>query len=215
VFTGWGKYVGIVNNAPANTAKLKLTITVMDWWHSSTQYPGDVWLDDISVIIYTGGGWLSMNDQGLSTTLPFSTTSGVTVGADLTVNGKAVVTGDIYTVVWTDYSATSTITGWSSFTTKKILYKKVGKLVVVHFHLEGTSNSASSSLTLPYQVVSNMRSTAPGVILAIDNGTQVTTAFAYYNSGGSQIDLAKSIASSSWTSSGTKLCAGHIVYETT
>ena len=39
----------------------------------------------------------------------------------------AIKTLDMVTSVpWTDYSATSTIVGWTSYTTKEIWYKKIG-----------------------------------------------------------------------------------------
>jgi len=51
---------------------------------------------------------------------------------------------------WTDYSNTSTVTGWSSFTTKQIYYKSIGKLVFVEFNIDGTSNADSAQFTLPF-----------------------------------------------------------------
>jgi hypothetical protein len=40
------------------------------------------------------------------------------------------ITGDLYQVSWTDYSATSTIVGWSSFTEKFIYYKKRTRQII-------------------------------------------------------------------------------------
>jgi hypothetical protein len=57
---------------------------------------------------------------------------------------------------WVDYSATSTIVGWSSFTAKKIRYRVVGKLVFVTAQLTGTSNSTTTSFTLPFTSSSNI-----------------------------------------------------------
>ena len=45
----------------------------------------------------------------------------------------------VTSVAWTDYSATSTIVGWSSYTTKSIFYKKIGKLVFVQFVISGVA----------------------------------------------------------------------------
>lgn len=50
----------------------------------------------------------------------------------------------------TDYSSSSTVTGWSSFTTKKIYYTKFGSLMFVTFQISGTSNSYYARFTLPY-----------------------------------------------------------------
>tara|TARA_R110000868_G_C10390535_1_gene720293 strand:+ start:60 stop:479 length:420 start_codon:yes stop_codon:yes gene_type:complete len=51
---------------------------------------------------------------------------------------------------WIDFSEQSTIVGWSSFTTKIIRYRVVGKIVFVHVDLAGTSNSVDLSITLPF-----------------------------------------------------------------
>jgi len=53
--------------------------------------------------------------------------------------------------VWANYSAVSTIVGWSSFTTKLIYTKKIGKTVFVSFFLHGVSNATTISFTLPYK----------------------------------------------------------------
>lgn len=50
---------------------------------------------------------------------------------------------------WIDYSATSTIVGWASFTVKQIFYKQIGKVVHVAVDLEGTSNASGITFTLP------------------------------------------------------------------
>lgn len=58
--------------------------------------------------------------------------------------------GDFYTVDFADYSGSSTTVGWSSFTEKEIYYKAIGDLVFVTFNLQGTSNSATTTFTVPY-----------------------------------------------------------------
>src|SRR5205814_10418940 len=64
--------------------------------------------------------------------------------------------GDIYTVAWMDYSATSTIVVWTSFTSKLIFYKKIGKDVFVQFELTGTSNATTSTFTLPFTMANSV-----------------------------------------------------------
>jgi len=56
---------------------------------------------------------------------------------------------------WVDWSDSSTIVGWSSFTTKHIRYRRVGKTVYFVINLAGTSNSTSTSITLPYPLSNN------------------------------------------------------------
>jgi hypothetical protein len=111
-------------------------------------------------------------------------------------------------VAWTDYSSTSTVTGWSSFTVKQIFYKKIGKLVFVQFRLDGTSNATSANFTLPYTVTDTVyvpiatRDNSGTRTIGITNPTS-TTAYLY-----------KDPTLASWTASGTKEARGQFWYET-
>jgi hypothetical protein len=66
--------------------------------------------------------------------------------------GSALVSGDIYTEAFTDYSATTTISNLISITKKYIYYKKVGKSIFVYAYLSGTIQSTGLDVgfTLPY-----------------------------------------------------------------
>ncbi len=119
---------------------------------------------------------------------------------------------DLFTVAWTDYSGTSTVTGWTSFTTKVIRYKKVGKLVFVEFTLDGTSNATSASFTLPYATASSPATTSFAIGLTIDNGSAATT-----SGRGDMATLTCTLtpnnAGGNWTASGQKLVRGQFFYE--
>jgi|GEM_PF-6237195 len=138
----------------------------------------------------------------------------------LEVAGAINATGDIYTAPWTDYSASSTIKGWSSFSSKKIFIKKIGKTVFVSFFLDGQSNATGVSFTVPYTAASSL----PGVIgcaATTDNGVDTTTGGLIVLSGGSNtvyvgLDM-KSLTiappPTAWTNSGTKYARGQFWYE--
>ena len=51
---------------------------------------------------------------------------------------------------WIDFSEQSTIVGWSTFTQKTIRYKVVGKMVFLQVQIVGTSNSTTTSISLPF-----------------------------------------------------------------
>lgn len=88
---------------------------------------------------------------------------------------------------WIDYSATSTIVGWSSFITKEIFILIVGDILFCQFLLNGTSNSTTTSFTINYNNPStNLASTNNYVVnagtptatpgrIAISNGSNVVT----------------------------------------
>jgi hypothetical protein len=122
-------------------------------------------------------------------------------------DGTAVVGA---ATAWTDYSATSTIVGWSSYTTKSIYYKDIGKTRFVTFTLYGTSNSTSATFTLP-SASSNTVSTNNG-IRVIDNGAEGAIGLIGLPANSSTVTCYKSLLSP-WTGSGDKLVAGQFFYD--
>ena len=134
-------------------------------------------------------------------------------------DGVSRFDGDLYTTAYTDYYASSTIVGWSSLTAGRrfILTKRIGKMVFVWFHLEGTSNGTRCSFTLP------VTSTATGyggifggplsftydntAAVAIPGIAQLPT-----NSATCTCNLTNT-AADGWTASGSKIISGNFVYE--
>jgi hypothetical protein len=125
----------------------------------------------------------------------------------------AIKTMDMVTSVpWTDYSGTSTIVGWSSYTTKNIHYKKIGSLVFVSFFIGGTSDDTSITFTLPYAPA-----TGASVHLLCrvqDNGTWQTVAgWLRLSAAASTVQVWKNANSGAWMDSGNKGIAGQFWYE--
>lgn len=125
--------------------------------------------------------------------------------------------GDIADVAWTDYFGSSTIVGWAASPTGNIYYKKIGKLVFVVFYINGTSNAATASFTLPFPFgaptagillapcFTTDNTSTSGIGIAITSGTQ-----------GMSVNQSNSIGSASgWTSSGGKVIEGQFCYQTT
>lgn len=141
-------------------------------------------------------------------------------GTNLVINpqavgsGHAVLTaGDLYTTALTDYSSSSTVVGWTSFSTKEILYKKVGKFIIVVFQLAGTSNATGATFTLPVAAKAGppaVWSFALG--FTMDNGAEGATGRGSISASGTTVTLLKS-AGGAWTNSGTKNIAGQFFYE--
>src|SRR4030065_1047433 len=100
--------------------------------------------------------------------------TGIIKAAAGVLSGGAVVANLSDYTGWTDHSATSTIVGFSGFITKKIYYLKIGKQVFVAFYLDGTSNAATLTFTVPIASEANVNfyeSMARG----IDNGVALAT----------------------------------------
>jgi hypothetical protein len=128
-------------------------------------------------------------------------------GADIKLTAN-----DVYTEAFTDYSATSTIDGWSSYTTKTLHYKKVGKTVFVYFNFLGTSNSGSTTFTMPYNNTSV--TVARFVYRSQDNGGALVAGAGQMAGGSGSVVLYSDMGGSLWTSSGQKAAFGQFFYET-
>lgn len=128
--------------------------------------------------------------------------------------GNFILGGDIYSAAWTDYSATSSITGWTSFTTKKIYYKRLGKLVFIWFDLRGISNSTAVSFTLP-QTNAAFTLEMPGG-LAYDNGAVLLNPTNIeFPSSSSTVNVYPTNAQGNWTATATtKIVTGQFFFQT-
>ena len=139
--------------------------------------------------------------------------TGVDFEKNVTINGTLNVTEDIASVAKYDYSSTSTVVGWSSFSTKRIDVKKVGKTVYVDFFIRGTSNSTFATFTVPY-AVSERSDFAVSQIE--DNGGVISGhPFGYVEPTLDKVTIGIDLTINPWTSSGTKAISGQFFYETT
>jgi len=135
------------------------------------------------------------------------------VNGAITVRGQATFTGgDVYTNAWADYSASSTIVGWTSISTKWINVSNLGKRVFVSFYITGTSNSTSTSFTLPYTCGSPNQ--YGNLISYLDNGAQTLgQVYPFMGSGGAILTFVILASSTPWTNSGTKTIQGNFSYQ--
>lgn len=111
---------------------------------------------------------------------------------------------------WTNYSASSTIVGWSSYTTKLIYYKDIGKTRFVYIHLDGTSNSTATSFTLPSACTNTMNFF--GQIRTDDNGN-INLGHYVLLAGASTVNCYYGVTAAAWTASGTKRLIGQFTYQ--
>lgn len=133
-------------------------------------------------------------------------------GANTDITSLLGLTGDVANIAWYDYSATSTIVGWSSFTTKQIYVKKIGKSVLVMFRLVGTSNSTAISFTLPYSIA-NINLMLPTGFQLDNDVVLVHQGLINADTGSSLISIFKDVNFTAWTASGGKQVVGQFWYE--
>ena len=113
---------------------------------------------------------------------------------------------------WVDYASTSTIIGWSAYTTQHLYYKRVGDLLIVLFNFVGTSNSATTSFTLPY-TAANVQ--GQGAIRCSDDGSAAALGRCLVTIGSSTVTSYFGLGTTGWTASGGKTVGslGALVYQ--
>lgn len=117
----------------------------------------------------------------------------------------------------TDYSGSATVVGWSSTTTKQIRYIQTGKVVKMFIYITGTSNSTSTTISLPVAPSTHLTFFEAPYALAQDNGSFKTAAPRYSidNSSGAAtiVTFYTDTAGTTWTASGTKSIRAMVQYE--
>lgn len=176
-----------------------------------------------SPVISGGGSWAGSPVLGTPTVADFTNaqhTHQNAAGGGQLVASSALTSGSITasrigtdaSFAFIDYSATSTIIGWASFTTKVIKYFQIGKLCFVIFDLEGTSNSTSSSFTLPLTQQGTPAFINSAMGLAVDNGA-ATANMGRLELASNVVSLFLTNAGTGWTGSGTKKILGQFFFE--
>jgi len=236
--TGYGSYSAKVTAAGAGLEGISFSLVGLKASTTySVSYRTKVTAGDTSQVLTTGAGTDLAATESTSTTFVTKTGTFITDASGTTVVLKltAKADGDIVWFdgvqvnqgesafafsdkpagegVWADYFATSTIVGWSSFTDSYIYTKKIGKTVFVRYLLSGTSNSTTTTFTVPYNSITfslfahgyttdaGTPTTTGGLLTLAANDTVVTC---YKTMAGVATD---------WTNNGTKTVAGQFCYE--
>ena len=132
----------------------------------------------------------------------------------ITVDSNWDTLDTLTTKSWADYSATSTIVGWTSFGVKSIYTKKIGKTVFVGFALQGVSNSVETTFTLPYTSAPIAVYYNNVMLITKDNNITVTGEAVLPNNSNTVTCYPNmTLTGSNWTASGNKQCYGSFWYE--
>ena len=134
------------------------------------------------------------------------------IAADVTAPAQSLVVdsdGDVRTVAWYDYFATSTKVGWIT-PSGNIMIKKIGQTVFVAGYITGTSNDTVTTITVPYTIASP---TIYAIGRATDNsGTSVPNVITIDN-GATTITFYSTITTTAWTANGGKTILFQFFYE--
>jgi hypothetical protein len=158
--------------------------------------------------------------RAIGVTLPTTTVINKTIYLGLVYNltdtkwdvvGVSIEGADsLYDSGWIDYSATSTVVGWSSTPTKQLSYRILGKQMFVMFSFIGTSNSTTVTFTIPNDSVGTNTWTAFGY--AVNNGASTGAGLVQRASANTIVCYRDSIGNA-WTASGTKRISGEFFIE--
>jgi len=145
----------------------------------------------------------------------FAATLGVTASFNWSVptyTAINLIQRPIYETRLINFSTASTIVGWSSYTTQVINYIATSNQVMVFFDLNGTSNSTSTTFTIPFESALSINLFSFD-FLGINNGiTPSTPGRANIPAGTSTIDFRRDGTGTAWTNSGTKRIVGKFIY---
>lgn len=183
-------------------------------WNAGDRIECRLTSEMLSVIATMGAGQTLAGDLIFTDATYDIGKSGATRPRDGFFSRNLTIGGELSTVAWTDYSATSTVTGWASTTTKQIFYKQVGKLVFVQFYIDGTSDNAVARFTVATAAAASLTQSASCLGVTMDNGSLLTTpGRVQIAAGASVVNCYKDAAAANFTASGQKIVAGQLVYE--
>lgn len=112
---------------------------------------------------------------------------------------------------WKDYA--STPTGWSGTPTVTFRYFAIGKTILFTVLVDGTSNSASAYLSLPFTAAS-VNGWGAACNYTIDNGTPLAAPARWsIDNAQSVVNFYTEFTGTGWTASGRKLIAANGFYQ--
>jgi predicted heme/steroid binding protein len=209
---------GITDAVPSNRT-LTINGTSYDLSANRTWSVGDL----LSSGSYANPTWLTSLAWSKITNTPttlagYGITNAVPSTRTLTINGTAQDlsadrTWTIPIATITDITASCTYTGWASFTEKQVISVVIGNFVMIFYRVNGTSNSTSTSITLPY--TNQYTYVAGNMTYALNNGAIVSpfgTAGMVNNSAVLVFTNNNTGSTTSWTASGGKLVNGQIAF---
>ena len=111
----------------------------------------------------------------------------------------------------TDYASTSTIVGFSSFTTKIIQVINMGAYDLINYDIGGTSNTTTLNFTIP----NALSASAPAVssIMHSLSGATNGSGIAQLAVGATTVNCYLNVSAGTWTASGTKRVRGTIIVQ--
>lgn len=112
---------------------------------------------------------------------------------------------------WQDWSASLTVTGFSSLTIQESWYKDDGNMVTIWWEISGTSNLTTFTFSLPIAISSNWTTLFSETF--VFNGSATVAGRIEIAGGATLVTVGATAAGGAWTASGTKASRGFLVYQ--
>lgn len=110
-----------------------------------------------------------------------------------------------------DISDTTTIVGWTTYTTKKILYSLTGNVLTLFLHIEGESNLSQANFTLP-DIVGYSGIPKQWEEIKVINVGSSAVGYATLDTSSNIVRLYRTFSEANWSSTGTKSCIGTVIF---
>ncbi len=125
-------------------------------------------------------------------------------------SSKKIKSGQIITDFedWTDFSGTSIITGWVAPSITFLRYTRTGKVLTIRGRITGTSNSTSTSFTIPFTLANLGTGQGDFSLLYTNNSISSATAGVLVGADNSNvISFFRDGSFTNWNNTGTKTIA--------
>lgn len=132
---------------------------------------------------------------------------------DATSSIQTQLNAKLASTSWIDYSATSTVVGWSSFVDKKIFYKIIDNMCFVFFGIDGISNTTTITFTLPVTNTSGFLIFANGSYHRNNSLPSVNPPRIQLANASNEVVIFRDLLGSAWTASSSKTVTGQFSFK--
>lgn len=210
--------ISISSSAAKSLNIANTTSSYGNTWSLTANADGSVQLGSsggsTSSYFYVGPANLIQTNCAIQSVLSTGTAPFIVASTTMVSNlNAAMVNGLSFDTSWTDYSSTSTVTGWASYVTKTIKYIDYGKFVMVSYYISGPSNSTSTNFTVPFTVDNSGMTFYDTFPFCTDNGTPKTAPgrVSMSDGGSAVVFMPDASGNTAWTASGTKMISGTFI----
>lgn len=204
-----GNYTITLPNSPTDGTKIGAKIIALTGSNTLTINAAG------SDVFNISGGVTTLSLSVLNQVVVFQYKSGIWYATDTSIS-KTYIDSQLALkqdkTTWIDHASASTVVGFTSITTKQIRYLVEGKKVTVQYVLSGTSNSTTTSFTLPFAAGASAVLNGSSIFNGLSAGTSMI-GVANVPQNSSTVSFFTNTIGTGLSASGTKNVTGQFTYE--